>query len=89
MEAFAAVGEVIWMAVCLTGIFMGFSLLSSLKFGLVFKIAIPVFGFLIGACMGAYVGLIFSVALARIGAILLGLTGGIIGVSLSGQIKLG
>jgi hypothetical protein len=89
MEALAEIGEVFWMAACLTAIFVGFSLLTSLKFGLVFKVAIPVFLFLIGASMGACAGLMFSITFARAGAILLGLVGGIIGVSLSGKVKVG
>ena len=85
MEAFAEIGECFWIGTCLTAIVLGFSLLTSLKFGLLIKVAIPIFGFLIGACMGASVGLIFSVGLARVGAIFLGLVGGFIGVSLSSQ----
>ena len=85
MEAMEKIGECFWLGTCLAALFVFLGLLTSMKFGLLIKFAIPIFGFLIGMCMGIYLGGLFSPTLARVAAIPFGLAGGFMGVSMSNQ----
>ncbi len=85
MEAMGKVGECFWLLTCLTAIFAFLALLTSTKLGILMKFAIPIFGFLIGMCMGVYLGSLFSPTAARVIAIPFGLIGGFIGASISSQ----
>ena len=85
MEVMGKIGECFWIGVCLVAIFVFLGLLTSMKFGILIKFAIPIFGFLIGMCMGIYLGGLFSPTVARVLAISFGVAGGFIGVSMSTQ----
>ena len=81
----AKLGECFWLGACLLAIFVIFSMLTSVKFGLLIKVAIPIFGFLIGMCMGIYLGNLLSATAAQIGAIAFGLIGAFVGSSMLNQ----
>lgn len=85
MDAMGKIGECFWIGTCLVAFFVFLGFLTSMKFGLLIKFAIPIFGFLIGMCMGIYLGSLFSPTVARVFAIPFGLAGGFIGVSMSNQ----
>jgi hypothetical protein len=87
MEAMARIGECFWLGTCLLAVFLVLSLLTSVKFGILIKFAIPIFGFLIGMCMGIFLGSLFSPTTAQIVAIPFGLVGAFLGVSMSNQSK--
>ena len=75
MDAIIKLGECIVMQTCLVLFFVGLASLASMKFGLIFKVAKPVFGFLIGMCVGAYLVSLISLNAARFGALLGGVLG--------------
>lgn len=75
MDAIIKLGECIVMQTCLVLFFIGLASLASMKFGLIFKVAKPVFGFLIGMCVGAYLASLISLNAARWGRILGGMVG--------------
>ena len=85
MDAFVKIGECFWIGTCLLGIFLSLSMLTSLKFGILIKFAIPIFGFLIGMSMGAYLGNLLSPNVARAAAIPSGLVGLLISSWISSQ----
>ena len=85
LEAMAKIGECFWLGACLLTVFVILSMLTSVKFGLLIKVAIPVFGFLIGMCMGLFLGSLLSTTAAQIGAIAFGLAGAFISNSMLNQ----
>lgn len=86
MEAMGKIGECFWMGLCLVGIFVFLSLLTSMKLPFLLKIITPIFGFLIGMCMGIYLGGLISPTLARVTAIPFGLIGVFVGISATNQL---
>jgi hypothetical protein len=75
MDATIKIGECVVMQTCLVLVFIALASLTSLKFGLIFRVAKPIFGFLIGMCVGAYLVSLISYDFAWLGAILFGVLG--------------
>ena len=82
MDIAIKIGECLVMEACLITVFILLASLTSLKFGLIFKVAKPIFGFLFGLCVGAYLISLFSYEGARIGAILFGIAGAVLASAL-------
>ena len=85
MEVITTIGECFWLGACVLAFFLFLSLFSSIKFGILIKFAIPIFGFLIGMCMGAFLGYLFSPTAARVAAIPSGIVGVLISSSMLNQ----
>jgi hypothetical protein len=85
MEAIIKIGECFWLGACVLAFFLFLSLFSSVKFGILFKFGIPIFGFLIGMCMGAFLGFLFSPTAAQLVAIPAGILGVLISSSMLNQ----
>ncbi|MFN2153117.1 MAG: hypothetical protein ACK2T5_16045 [Anaerolineales bacterium] len=76
MDAIIKLGECIVMQTCLVLFFIGLGSLASLRFGLFFKVAKPILGFLIGLSVGAYLTSLISYDAVPWGGIL----GGVLGI---------
>ena len=75
MDVFIKLGECIALQLCTILVFIFLASLTSLKFGLIFKFLKPIMGFLLGACLGAYLFNFISFEAARIGAMIFGIGG--------------
>lgn len=76
MTVFIEIGEFITLQSCLVLVFIILATLFSLKFGIIFKIAKPVIGFLAGVSVGAYLLSFFADdTFMRVGSILAGIIG--------------
>jgi hypothetical protein len=69
MIVFIKVGEFITLQSCLVMFFVVLAALTSIKFGLLFRVAKPLLMFLVGMSVGAYLASLINIDSAWVGAL--------------------